>query len=448
MVPTDTRMLSRRSLLAATGASLLATAGCLRSRGTDSANSGSTSSTGEPAPEGSWPQLGKDRAHSGYNPTVAGPGTPTEAWSVELEGPVTTPTVVGDTVYLTRGAPSEEGPHSTLEAYALADGSRQWSLPLQVEGQPVRFAFSAPYSNRRPVYYRGSLYVALDDRLTAVDVDAQTQVWTTSAYDQVSFNTPPTVSEAGVFAGGLEALVAFDFDGAEQWTYPSITTDGSGPEDATQGSGHIRVAAATADRVYASADSPVVALDPGDGAVRWKQTPEQPRSSTIVAAEDLLVRVGFRTVEARQPDGNRLWSAEWPGKATIRPAVDESSVYVAGLEGTVAAYNRQTGDRRWMTTLSPTEWAQGSIPVVTNDTVLVNRVSYEKRTGRVYGLHPESGEQRWQLETPATRVRGPVAARDHYVFTSEVTPESQRQSSTVSSGQDTTATLWAYQPTK
>ncbi|MGA9402748.1 MAG: hypothetical protein WBV42_17975, partial [Haladaptatus sp.] len=48
---------------------------------------------------GSWAQMGRNSNHSGYNPTI--PSTCSDVrWNVETDGPLTTPTIVNDRVYL------------------------------------------------------------------------------------------------------------------------------------------------------------------------------------------------------------------------------------------------------------------------------------------------------------------------------------------------------------
>lgn len=434
--------LSRRALLGAAAGGIAASAGCL----------GSTERTrktpnGTPASDSSWPQLGQTGGHAGYNTSLKSEtDPPTPAWQKEVEGPVTTPTAVDDTVYLTRGAPTQHGLQAIVEAYALADGTRRWSLPLTEDDTPVTFRFTAPNSNLRPVYSLGTLYVSLGDRITAIDVTDQTRIWTSKQYETLAFPAPPTLGTDGVYAGGLDSLVALDHDGSQRWAYPSIPEQGNAASDATKGPGHIRLGAVTDDRVYVSAGHQIIALTVADGTVAWKRSPDRPHSLMIVASDGSLVRAGFGGVEARDFEGNRQWRSEWPGKATIRPAVADGTVFVAGLEGTVAAYDLASGDRQWTRSLPFTEWAQGTVPTVTDGGVHLLRLSPEQRVVRVYSLARDSGETQWQIQTDATRARGPIPASGRYLFTAERTPEKQHETSTMSAGQDTTTTIWAYEP--
>ncbi|QLG26316.1 PQQ-binding-like beta-propeller repeat protein [Halorarum halophilum] len=441
MVP---QRLTRRASLALTGGAL--TTGCLARvpGGFDDTNEtddtiGTPNSSG--ASEGSWPMLGRTAGHVGSTTAVTG-AEPTERWHVEVDGPVTTPTVVDGTVYVARGKPTDGPPRATVEAYALDTGERRWSLPLSRDGEPVEFAFSAPNSNRRPVYYRGRLFASVGQSIAAIDPAGPEQLWTTDPVENVHFNEPPTVTESGVYAGGPFGLVAFDHDGSRRWAFPESATDDDHMNDPF---GSPRVAAVTDDAVYVSMGKALLELDPSDATERWRREDDGPSTSTVVLAGDTLVRVGFDGVEAVGTDGSQRWLADWPGKAVLRPAVAGDTVYVAGLTGHVAAYDLSNGgERLWHVRLAPDRFAQGTVATVTERAVHVLRVDDEAREVRAVALDREDGSTTWELTRSGTRARGVVPAEGSYTFTTESTPEEERQQSTVGSGQDTTATLWAF----
>ena len=445
MVP---QPLTRRAALAIAGGAL--TGGCL-GRVSSTGRAGTpeepraTDEPGAPdgprAPDDAWAMLGRNAAHVGVNPSVTG-DEPTERWHVDVDGPLTTPTVVDGTVYVTRGRPTGDGPRAAVEAYALDSGERAWSLPLSRDGDPVRFAFSAPNSNRRPVYHRGRLYLSVGRAVTAVDPSGPEQLWTSDPVEHVHFNEPPTVTDGGVYAGGPFGLVAFEHDGSRRWVFPGTATDDDRRNDPV---GSPRVAAVTDDAVYGSMGSTLLALDPADATERWRHEPDGPSASTVVLADDTLVRAGIQGVEAVGTDGTRRWRADWPGKAVVRPAVAGGVIFVAGLTGHVAAFDlANDGERLWHTRLAPERYVQGSVATVTETGAHVLRVDDEAREVRVVALDREDGSTVWELTKSGTRARGVVPAEGTYAFTTESTPEQQRQRSTMGAGQDTTATLWAY----
>ncbi|QLG63112.1 outer membrane protein assembly factor BamB family protein [Halorarum salinum] len=438
MVPDPT---TRRAALALAGSAF--TTGCL----------GQFSSGGDPgsvdppdgpdAGGGDWPMLGGDPGHAGSTTAVSG-AEPTERWHVTVDGPLTTPTVADGTAYVARGAPGDGGPRATLEAYALDSGDRLWSLPLSGPEGPAGFAFSAPNSNRRPVYHRGRLYVSVGRSIAAVDPGGPEQLWTSDPLENVHFNEPPTVTGSGVYAGGPFGLAAFDHDASRRWVFPETATDDGRRNDLH---GSPRIAAVTGDAVYVPMGSSLLALDPDDATERWRHDPEGPRASTVVLAEDGLVRVGMNGVEAVGTDGSRRWLAEWPGNAVVRPAVADGVVFVAGLTGHVAAYDLGNGgERLWHTRLDPERFAQGTVATVSDGAVHVLRVDGEEREVRAVALDREDGSTAWEVRKTGTRARGVVPADGTSLFTSESTTEEERQRSTLGAGQDTSATLWAYEP--
>lgn len=422
---------SRRQFLALAGSA--AVTGCTagpESLG-DSSDESSTATSGEtppgePVPDGSWPQVGRNAAHSGYDPTTTGT-EPSLAWKQSLEGPLTTPTVVGDTVYLVRGAPTGSAPEATFEAYALDSGERRWSEPLD-----ATFGFSAPQSNYRPVYHDGTFYLVVEDSVVAMDAESRERTWEWATDPGV--NDPVVVTDTAVYACHVldEALVCLNHDGTERWraTGESIMSP--------------RLPAVVDGTVYAAFGEAIHALNPEDGSEAWRYTPEgddRLNSSFVVASEDGLVRAGRGGVEAVGFDGSRRWLTEGL-EAGIRPAVADGRVLVADLSGNAAAFDLASGDEMWQTTVESDAKSRGTVPVAVDNALLSLHVTDEGMT--VTALDPASGDQRWQLGRPATRARGPIPSNGTVVFTAEETPESQMQASTMSAGQDTTSTLYAF----
>ncbi|UPW00190.1 PQQ-like beta-propeller repeat protein [Halorussus gelatinilyticus] len=123
---------TRRAFLAATGTT--AVAGC--SGPLSASGSTATTTNDETTSEQSagntrdWPQIGRTETHNGYVPALAADDEPSASAETTVSGSLTTPTVVGDTVFVTRGAPGTDGPEATLEAYALASGERLWQTEV------------------------------------------------------------------------------------------------------------------------------------------------------------------------------------------------------------------------------------------------------------------------------------------------------------------------------
>ncbi len=316
---------------------------------------------------------------------------------------MTTPTVVNDRVYLTRGKSTDNAPVATLEAYDLETGKPQWSSSLD-----TTFTFGAPLFDLRPIYHDGVLYVNVDERF---------------------INDPPVVTDDAIYGAGLNSLICFEHDGSERWEFA--------PD------GHMNYPSTPAvldGTVYTVTDRTLVALDADSGEQLWTGESGEVMSN-VIATENEIVQAGIG-VQVFEPDGTERWAEDTTQKASIRPAVDDETVYCADLDGNVLARELSSGDLRWQRTLPEQEWSQGTIPVVTDRAVNLHRTNGEKTT--VYALNAEDGKTKWKISKKGTRSRGPILARDTVVFTTQYTPPKQRESKTVSDGLDTTSQLWTY----
>ncbi|MFC4549910.1 MULTISPECIES: PQQ-binding-like beta-propeller repeat protein [Halorussus] len=447
---------SRRAVIATAGSALFA--GCVgslpggRTTATETARRSETTAarprdpaSGPRASESSWAQPGRTAGHAGYNRTMDAPAAePSEEWRKRLEGPLTTPTVVADTVYVTRGDLTDGAPVATVEAYDLASGSRRWSTSLE-----TTYEFSAPFDNLRPVYHRGTLYLATGESATAVDARSGAVLWNTAV--ETSVNDPPIVGDHGVYVCGVVdgVIVALDHDGTERWRYPEqkATTERS----VDLGSGGISQPALADGTLYASFSGAgrLVALDAASGEEQWRHEPDDGAgvsSGVVVATADELVRASFGGVEVFERDGTHRWQYGSIDEAVIRPAVAHGTVFVAGLEGRVLALDLADGTETWRTRLAPRKFVQGTIPVVANGAVHALRTTPSEQTVAVHALDWESGDEKWTLTRTGTRGRGPVPAEDRYVLATQTTPREQREEKTVSEGLDTESSLRAFSP--
>jgi outer membrane protein assembly factor BamB len=410
--------LPRRRVLALAGSALLG--GCLSS--SQPVGSSQSSPTAKPASDGSWAQAGRDANHSGYNPAIPA-SISTKRWSVEVEGPLTTPTVVNDRVYVTRGEPTNAGTDATLEAYALDSGERQWTTSLD-----TTFTFHAPLSDLRPVYHDGVLYLNVDERFVALDAATRETRWETERFSGF-INDPPVVTEDAVYGAGRGGLICFDHGGSEQWRFT--------PGDGMHSPSHPAV---LDDTLYTTTANHLIAFDAATGEERWRAQSTSHRGS-VVATENAVI-AGRREIDVYEPDGTERWQAAGAKKGGIRPATDGENVYLADLRGNVLARDLDSGEAVWRRELPESEWAQGTIPTVTDGAVNVVRTDGENVT--VYALDAEGGKTRWKRSKSGNRGRGPIPANGTIAFTSEYTPPDQRQSKTISGGLDTTSHLWAF----
>lgn len=439
---------SRRGVLTVAGSALAA--GCLGSQlsnrpggspaGTPQPAETTTPPLDTPAPDGSWPQVGRSAARRGYNPSI-GMTAQSVVWTADINGVVTTPTVVGDTIYVTRGAPEAgDTPIATVEAYSLDNGTQQWSQPLDVD-----FRYSGPLSNHRPIYYRGSLFVNVGNGVMALDASTGKHYWTT---DLDVESDPPAVTTDGVFIAGGTALYCLSHDGSVQW---QVAPEAEGDSHSEWGAFRTRPVISD-NAVYLSVGGLLVALSPSDGSERWRETPSG-SSYNLVRAADALVTTSSHTVSALNLDGTLRWEAQTGEHSGVRPAVAEETVYIAGAEGLVAAYDLASGAERWRTNVGGNEYAPGTIPVAIDDGVAVVDVepgSDAEETVVVRGLAADSGEVQWNQSRRGGRGRGPIAASGSFVAIAQPLPGGdgfgEERPTIRSGGGDVTTTLFALRP--
>jgi len=400
MSPNDT-VTTRRGFLLATGTTVLAgCSGATRNSDTTTTESVSTTATTlRPISPDDWPQLGRTATNNGYASTVNGDAEPTVAAEKSVEGSLTTPTVVGDTVYVTRGVPDPDGPRATLEAYGLASGERRWSRSLGVE-----FGYNAPFSNHRPVVHGDRVYVTTNAGVVAANRATGDVQWRA---EDVAGNFPPTVTDDYVYVTADETLVALDHEGVERWR-----------KTANGRTARFGLTAVSDDTVLADVDQRLLALDSASGDVRWQHAPEDgPSLATPVVADEMVVRSSFDGVEAVSLDGTREWLADAPDEDLLRPVVGHGMVFTLGLYGTVTAYELSSGEQVWQSSVGDGEWTQETAPILLDDAVLVGQSNGDEVN--VHALAPDSGETRWRVSTSATRIRGPVAASGSLVMTTQ-----------------------------
>lgn len=197
----------------------------------------------------------------------------------------------------------------------------------------------------------------------------------------------PAVAGSTMFASGNPAMVyAYNMiDGTVQWTAGMDAE--AGPQYATVTGGVVLVGD-DAGGLYA--------LAAADGSRIWKtDVPGSRIAGHPVIAGDAVVTGGtdgYGAYEFRLQDGSEVARYEGVNDTTTPPAVTAESVYVADRSGTATAFDRQTGERRWQTSLSST-WIQAK-PAVQNGRLYV--ASWD---GTLYALDSETGERQWQFDT-------------------------------------------------
>jgi outer membrane protein assembly factor BamB len=262
--------------------------------------------------------------------------TGAERWVQRLDAPITTPKVVGGTVYVV----SRDN-----RAWALTarTGRLLWELPAPPAGAVIATAPSPAVTDRLAIFPFAS------GEVLAVLRRSGLRVWSASvsgartgvAYAGIGDITgDPVVSGGAVFAGTTAGrLVALDLAGGERlWTARE---------------GAVSPVAVAGGSVFAVTDrAQAIRLDARTGAALWRQDLPLYQAARIGRREGVFVHHG--PVLA----GNRLWIAssdgalrgldpasgaitavvEIPGGAASRPIAFGDALYVVSRDGRLHAY--------------------------------------------------------------------------------------------------------------
>jgi outer membrane protein assembly factor BamB len=339
----------RRSL--AVGAAL--TAGCLGDGGPADGSNPTNTPTTTPSGKSETPaptQTPTPHPDSpGETPTGNGTGEETESptptdepatpqsealvWSTDLGSAVeTTPLVGGDAVY----AGTEGG---SVVRHALADGTREWVFEAGAPIQDLALAGDAVLA------VSGTVELAADQTLQALDADSGTQRWTFSPGNW-------WLELLATRDGTVYVATADDALGPTGQTLFAVPLAGGDPAWSAE-IGDPREAVLTEDGIFVSSTGRLYAFDRADGNKRWHAETPDPVYTTLAAADGVVVQ-GF------QPEDSDLYgllAGFDPGSGEERWRLDdwtvtstgarEGDLYVGGAA--VAAVETDDGTTRWQT---------------------------------------------------------------------------------------------------
>lgn len=308
-------------------------------------------------------------------------------WTAEAEGAIRArPTVDGGRVYV----PTDGGYLYALDARsgrrlwraAIGQGSRPRGTAGGGDDRYERYASSA-------VVAGGRVYVgSRDGNLYALDAATGRVLWRAAGGDVIS-GAPAVAGGAVVFGsydGHVRAVAARD--GKLRW---DVDTRGAVVSDVVAAGGNVLVGT----RSYE-----LWAIDAASGAEDWRryvwfswiESPPAVRGGVAYHGTSDALRVFAVAL-----DGRRIWEAEVPGWSWARPAVTESTVFVATVgsdsqvsprQGALLALDRRSGAVRWSVPAARPpagEWGFAAGPVVAGGRVIAADLA-----GRVLAF--EAGE--------------------------------------------------------
>lgn len=348
------RGLSRRRLLIGTGMA----AGALLASG-----------TGRRAARGDWPVHRRDPGRSGAA-SGRGPATGTMRWSVRTVGELGAP-VVDDGIVVTAGdavvgrdprtgekvwqhdvalrGPTGPGVvdglaivayRNSLVAVDTDDGTSRWDVTSS------SWWYHAPAPGPGGNIYAGATRIRYGDdgdaAVLALDPADGRVRWRAPAGSGVSPPFVPSVAE-GLVLVGRERLTALRADdGTVRWTFDTPEVSRFGDPVVVDGTVYVGVAVPTTGAPAGA----LLALDPTDGAERWRVPTGRPPAAPAVVG-DTLVATADNVLAIDTRDGRIRWRVGDDRFATAPPSTDGLRAYVAGIDGTLAAFDIDDGTEVW-----------------------------------------------------------------------------------------------------
>lgn len=168
-----------------------------------------------------------------------------------------------------------------------------------------------------------------------------------------------------------------------------------------------------------AADDRIRAFDAADGSVAWSATLPSEPSGDVVVADGTAYGTTFRgTVAVDASTGRERWRGGFGGRPT--PLVADGALYAPDNDEMVRAVDVADGSVRWTF-----EAAGGNplTPVLVDGTLVFGGLEgfeWTDGSGRLYGLDPETGAERWRREFPDGPLgyESSLAALDGTVFLS------------------------------
>ncbi|HJW99142.1 MAG TPA: PQQ-binding-like beta-propeller repeat protein [Terriglobales bacterium] len=242
-----------------------------------------------------------------------------------------------------------------------------------------------------PVVAGGTLYIGSDDRnLYAIDAESGTLKWKFKTGSRVT--SSPAVLKDVVYFGSFDGnFYAVDTNsGKQKWVfktagerrYAGKHLHGAAPDGETQPDPFdffLSSPVVVNDAVYfGSGDGNVYALNPTDGAVKWK----------------------FHT-------GDVVHSS---------PAVSNGTVFIGSWDTYFYALDASTGKERWRFKTGDDPETHNQIGIQSSPLVVDQMVYFGCRDSNLYALDSHSGEKKWAFNNKGSWVIGSPVAKDGKLY--------------------------------
>ncbi len=152
----------------------------------------------------------------------------------------------------------------------------------------------------------------------------------------------------------------------------------------------------TFDAVYAAAaDGTIVKIDPSTGAEIWRRNVDTDLTTGVASDGNTVVVAGVKGILiALDSDGQEKWKTPVSTEVLTTPVIAQGLVVVRSMDNKIAAYDVDTGERRWMVPYrAPSLMLRASPGIGTvGPTAIVSLPG-----GRMISMMLNNGAIRWEI---------------------------------------------------
>lgn len=284
-------------------------------------------------------------------------------WQAQTGQPVTgAPTLTSKRIFI-------GGTDGEIRGFARTDGHQVWKYAA-ASGEPAYVRS-----------YAGVVYATTGDgRIVAVDADTGEKRWAKTT--ETTFNSPPAIGKARVFAAGQDATVH------------SYRTNGSSSRRGRTGGEALTTPIVINEAAVVASDDERLYVLPS-GYVQRKPRIGRPADGPVAVGDSACTPITDGSVSCvRIEDGRVLPPIALPNTPLSAPASDGRLLFAAGANGAIGAWDPDTGERQW---LFPAErpTAGAGHPVRYKGRIVV---AYPD--GLVIGLDAAQGRLLWKVTLP------------------------------------------------
>lgn len=242
------------------------------------------------------------------------------------------------------------------------------------------------------------------------------RVWTAGGSSLLEF--PPAIAYGRLyFADGAGRVLAVSTKtGARAWAFNAHRCQAASPtvDDYQQGTVYEVFLNRIPCKAKKPADGEVVALEVGNGRLRWRRHIGASETSPVVVGSRLYVGDWLGNVYALDKRNGRIdWKAHTGGAVKGGIAISGNRAYVGSYDGRMYAFNATTGKLLWRDSGDPRLFGHGNF--YSTPSAAYGRVYIGSTDGKVYSFGATTGKRRWSHNTGAY-VYGSPAVWNQMVF--------------------------------